>query len=212
MGRTIKLFAVSLLAFASISLHAQKKVKTLFVTKVLPLSAEEVWKVVGEDYGRIANSHPKIVSSGYINGSLKGEEGAERVCYFNEKETRFLKEKMIDYDPENMTFVNTIFQAGKFPVDPELTRAIYKVQDLGDGTCRLTFDMQYRTSPAFLGGMMKGQFKKIITDYFIAIEHHAKTGEKVTKDNFKDIKKSYAFGTSSESNWDSMLKALAVVD
>ena len=51
--------------------------------------------------------------------------------------------------------------------------------------------MNYRTKPAFMGGMMKGSFKKLINDYFIAIEHHVKTGEKVTKDNFKEIKKAY---------------------
>jgi hypothetical protein len=52
--------------------------------------------------------------------------------------------------------------------------------------------MQYRTKPGFMGGIMKGSFKKLINDYFIAIEHHVKTGEKVTKDNFKDIRKLYA--------------------
>lgn len=45
--------------------------------------------------------------------------------------------------------------------------------------------------PAFMGGMMKGQFKKLINDYFIAIDHHVATGEKVTKANFKEIKKQY---------------------
>lgn len=38
---------------------------------------------------------------------------------------------------------------------------------------------------------MKGNFKKLIGDYFIAIEHHIKTGEKVTQENFKAIKKQY---------------------
>ena len=38
---------------------------------------------------------------------------------------------------------------------------------------------------------MKGKFKKLISDYFIAIEHYGKTGEAVTKENFKEIKKQY---------------------
>jgi len=180
-----------LLFFFAQTSHAQKKVKTFKVSKVIELPAETVWAIVGEDYGSIAYSHPKIISSNYINGTLAAGEGAERVCLFNEKGTQFLKEKMTDYDAANMTFVNKVFQAGKFPVDPEVTQAIYKVEDLGNGTSRFSFDMQFRTKPAMMGGMMKGQFKKLIEDYFIAVEHHARTGEKVTQENFKEIKKQY---------------------
>lgn len=161
------------------------------VSKEFNLPAAKVWQVVGEDYGAIANSHPKIINSSYINGSLEAKEGAERVCNFNEKGTQYLKEKMINYDPANMTFINTVYQAGKFPVDPEVTQAIYKVEDLGNGRSRLIFDMQFRTKPAFMGSMMKGKFKGLIEDYFIAIEHNVRTGEAVTKENFKEIKRKY---------------------
>ncbi|WP_411031288.1 SRPBCC family protein [Spongiimicrobium sp. 3-5] len=184
-----------LLLFAStiaVSAQTQKKVQQFTLSKVLNVSAEKVWSVVGEDYGAIANSHPKILSSSYIDGSLKAEEGATRVCNFNEKGTKFLKEQMVNYNPSEMTFTNKVFQAGRFPVNPEYTRAIYKVEDLGNGKSKISFDMEFRTKPAFMGGMAKGSFKKLIKDYFIAIEHHAKTGEKVTKENFKDIKKKYS--------------------
>lgn len=177
-----------MVAFASV---AQKKVKTFAVEKEFDIPASEIWKVVGEDYGYIAYSHPKILNSEYINGSLKAEEGAERICYFNEQGTQFVKEKMLDYDPDNMSFTNTVFQAGKFPVDPEYTQAIYSVTDLGNGRSKMSFDMEFRTKPALMGAMMKGSFKKLIADYFIAIEHHVKTGEKVTSENFKEIKKGY---------------------
>ena len=194
MKLTLKVLIVALLVSLSYGLIAgdkEKKVKTFTVSKVLPYTASEVWAVVGEDYGRIAYSHPRIVKSDYINGSLKAEEGAERVCHFNDKGTRFLHERMVNYSPDEYRFTNTVFKAGKFPVDPEVTRADYIVKDLGDGTSELTFDMQFRTKPAFMGGMMKNNFKKLIKDYFIAIEHHIATGEQVTKENFKDIKKRY---------------------
>ena len=171
--------------------NAQKKVQTFKLSKEFDLPASAIWKVVGEDYGAIANSHPKIVKSNYVEGSLEPREGAERFCSFNEKGTQYLKEKMINYNPENMSFINTVYQAGRFPVDPEVTQALYKVEDLGNGRSRMIFDMQFRTKPAFMGGMMKGKFKGLIEDYFIAIEHHARTGEAVTKENFKKIKKKY---------------------
>ena len=193
MQNLVKLSCLLLFVLVGLpNVQAQKKVKTFTVSKVLPHSAEQVWAIVGEDYGAIAHSHPRIISSEYINGTLKAGEGAERVCHFNEKGTQYLKEKMINYDPENMTFVNTVYKAGKFPVNPEYTQAVYKVEPIDANSCRFSFDIQYRTKPAFMGGMMKGQFMKLINDYAIAIDHHISTGEKVTKDNFKQIKKSYA--------------------
>ena len=50
-------------------------------------------------------------------------------------------------------------------------------------------EMTFRTRPAFMGAMMKGAFRNLINDYAIAIEHHLRTGEAVTKDNFKSVKK-----------------------
>ncbi len=168
-----------------------KNVKHLKLEKVLPFKAEEVWKVVGEDYGKIAHSHPKIMRSDYIGGSLKRAEGAERVCYFNEDGTQFLKEKIASYDAKNFTLINKVYQAGKFPVDAARTLAVYKVTPIDENSCKLSFDMKFRTTPAWMGGMMKGSFKNLIGDYFIAIQHHIQTGEKVTKENFKSIKKLY---------------------
>ncbi len=184
-------FTMSLFGILGSSSIAQKKSKSFTVTHIIDAPVEKVWAVVGEDYGAIANSHPKIVTSDYINGSLKSGEGAERVCNFNEKGTQYLKEKQVNYDPANYTFKNQVFQAGKFPVDPEYTFAIYKVEKIDENTSKFTFDMNYRTKPAFMGSLMKGNFKKLIGEYAIAIEHHVKTGENVTKDNFKKIKKQY---------------------
>lgn len=198
MKRILKITAMALITGFSFSASGQKKVQTFQVSKILPFPAEKVWAVIGEDYGSIAYSHPKIMDSEYINGTLKAGEGAERVCYFNEKQTQFLKEKMVDYSPEDMRFTNTVFQAGKFPVDPENTKAVYQVRDLGNGSSEFSFDMQFRTQPAFMGMMAKGKFKKLINDYFIAVEHHIKTGEKVTKENFKSIKKLYTGNTAQQ--------------
>ncbi len=189
--KSIFLSVIALIGLQSLYGQNQKKVQNFKVSHIINAPADKVWAVVGEDYGAIANSHPKIVSSDYINGSLKSGEGAQRVCHFNEKGTRFLKEKQVNYNPEERTFKNQVFQAGKFPVDPELTYAVYKVEAIDAQTSRFVFNMTYRTKPAFMGGMMKGQFKKLVKDYAIAVEHHVKTGENVNKDNFKAVKKQY---------------------
>lgn len=180
------------ISFCSVQAQKKKKVQTFTVSHVIQAPADKVWAVVGEDYGAIAHSHPQIVSSDYVKGTLKAGEGAERVCHFNEKGTRFLKEKQTNYDPQNYTFKNQVFQAGRFPVDPEHTYAIYRVVPIDENSSKFVFDMNYRTKPAFMGGMMKGKFKTLIQDYAIAVEHHIHTGEKVNKENFKSIKKSVA--------------------
>ena len=194
MRRIFQILALAGLTLITSSVMAQKqkKVQQFKVSKVIALPADKVWEVVGEDYGKIAHSHPKIIASDYVDGTLMAGEGAQRVCYFNEKQTQFLKEKMVNYSPDRMSFTNQVYQAGKFPVDPEFTQAVYRVKDLGNGTSEFSFDMQYRTKPAFMGAMAKGKFKKLINDYFIAVEHYVRTGEEVTKENFKDIKKLYA--------------------
>lgn len=187
--KTTSLFIVIFLLGQPV--QAQKKVQTFTVTHIINAPADQVWAVVGEDYGAIANSHPKIVSSDYINGTLEAGEGAERVCHFNDSGSRYLHEKQVDYDPENYTFRNQVFQAGKFPVDPEYTYAVYKVEPIDAHTSRFTFDMTYRTKPAFMGGMMKGKFRKLIADYALSIEHHVNTGEAVNKENFREIRRQY---------------------
>ncbi len=169
----------------------QKKVQSFEVSRVINASAGEVWKVVGEDFGAIANSHPKIISSSYLEGSLTSGEGAERVCHFNEKATKYTHEKQIEYDPENLTFKVQVFHAERLPLDTDYSLATYQVVPLDKKSCKLVFSMEYRTKPAFLGPMAKGNFKKTLTNYLLSVEHHVLTGEIVNKETFKDIKRQY---------------------
>lgn len=187
---SIRNLLMTLLLVSTLS-FSQKKVHTFSITRVIPTSAEKVWQIVGEDFGAIANSHPKIVSSNYINGSLKAREGAERVCNFNEKGTKFTHEKMVDYDPTNYTFKAIVYEAEGIPMNTEYSYAVYKVKPIDATSCELIITMQYRTKPAFLGGMARSGFKKTISDYALAVEHHVLTGEAVTKGNFKEIRKEY---------------------
>ncbi|MEO0775798.1 MAG: hypothetical protein AAF146_04520 [Bacteroidota bacterium] len=135
------------------TVQAQKKVITFRVEKVIPHPAEKVWAVVGEDYGAIANSHPKIIASDYVSGTLQAGEGAERVCYFNEKGSQFLKEKMTNYNPREMTFVNKVYQAGRFPVNPDYT--FWK--DLPASSLNIT-DLDYHDGFLYVAGLSNGEF------------------------------------------------------
>ena len=170
---------------------AQKKTQNFSVSRVIKAPATAVWKVVGEDFGAVANSHPGIISSEYISGSLEGGEGAERVCYLNEKKTKYTQEKQVEYNPEDYRFKAQVFRVDGIPLDADVTYAIYQVAPMDENTSKLTITMAFRTKPAFMGSLAKGRFKKTIADYALAVEHHVLTGEKVNKDNFKEIKKQY---------------------
>ena len=189
MKTVIKALFSLILMTTFISTFAQKKTQNFTVTYEMNAPADKVWAVVGEDFGAIANSHPQIVSSEYINGTLKSGEGAERVCNFNDKGTKYLQEKQVNYDPENYRFEVQVSQASKLPMDPNYSLAVYKVEPIDENSSRFIFEMTYRTKPAFMGAMAKGKFRKLIEDYALAIEHHVNTGEIVNQDNFKEIKK-----------------------
>ncbi|MEM7375669.1 MAG: SRPBCC family protein [Bacteroidota bacterium] len=176
---------------ASTSVFAQKKSQSFTVSRVIKASADKVWAVVGEDYGAIANSHPLIISSEYLDGSLEGGEGVERVCNMNESGTKYTHEKQVNFDPDNYTFRAQIFHAEGIPMVPEASFMDYKVVSIDANTSKLVMTMNFRTKPAFMGAMAKGRMQKTIEGYALAVEHHILTGETVNKDNFKGISKQY---------------------
>ncbi len=169
----------------------EKNTKAIEATRDLPFSADEVWGVIAEDYGRIAESHPKIVRSEYRHGSLAGELGAERTCYFNDKGSMILHEQIVGWDPDQRTFQNRVVEAAGFPMDPDNTLAVYRVEPIGADRSRVTIEMDFRTKPAMMGAMMKGAFSRLLDDYLLSVEHHLATGESVTRDNFKTVAKLY---------------------
>lgn len=191
MNKTkISIGLLSIILLTAMSLFSQdKKVQSFTVKETLNVSAEKVWAIVGEDFGAIANSHPSIVASNYLEGTTVSGEGAERQCNYNEQGTKYLHEKQVNYNPEEMTFDVKIFHIAGLPLNSDYSGATYKVVPVDEHTSKFVFTMTYRTKPAFMGALAKGKFKKSIGDYAIAVEHHALTGENVSKDNFKQIKK-----------------------
>ena len=188
----MKFFAFIIIAVMSTTLIGQnKKQQQVVVERTVNLPADKVWHILAEDYGAIANSHPTIIKSEYASGTLKGGEGAERMCYFNQKGTQMFHEQITKWEPEKMSFTQIIKDFKKFPIDKDNTEVVYSVERVDANTSTIRADLRYRTKPAFMGGMAKGKFKGMLQDYFLSIEHHIKTGEKVTVENFKTIKKQY---------------------
>ncbi|NQZ45326.1 MAG: SRPBCC family protein [Flavobacteriaceae bacterium] len=139
-----------------------KKFHTLHVSMKINASADRVWEAMVLDYGEISNFSPYIFASNYENGSLKGVEGAERKCFFNKKGSRWSHERIMAIDVKNKTMHNSIIDAQKFPLDLDNSQAFYRAKDNGDGTSTASYEFQFRTKPAFMGGRAKGKFKKTL--------------------------------------------------
>ena len=170
-----------------------KPYKTIKVERHIDAPAERVWNALVLDYGKISDFSPFIYASNYENGSLKGKEGAERKCLFNEKGTQWSHERIAEIDSDAMTMKNIIVDAQKFPIDPDNSYAVYSVRDNGDGSSTAGYTFHFRATPAFLGGLMKGAFTKSLNETLIGLEHHLTTGERVTggSENAKAVVKAY---------------------
>lgn len=172
-----------------------KKFRTLNTEIIIDAPAQEVWEAMVLDYGLIGNFSPFIYSSSYENGSLKGEVGAERKCFFSANEKRWTHETILEIDHDQMRMTNIIVDAAKFPLDKNNSQAIYYVLDNGDGTSTAGYKFQYRTKPAFMGGLVSGRFKKLLGGTLIGLKHYVETGEIVNASNekFDDIKDQYSY-------------------
>ncbi len=177
--------------FATAGDKTEDKSRSFVIERTINAPAEKVWKVVGEEFGDIAKSHPKLASSHYVEGSPMSGEGCERVCSLNDKGSKYTKETMVDFNPYEYSFKANISEAGGLPLVPSASYMLYDVDPIDENTSKIKFTMVYLTDPAFLGGMAKGKFQKTISDYAIAVEHHVLTGEDVNPDTFKEIKKQY---------------------
>ncbi len=188
-----KTFIASLILIANFNASAQKdKTKSFEVVRIIEAPASEVWRIVGEEYADIAKSHPKLASSHYVEGTPMNGEGCERVCNINEEGTKYTKEKIVDYNLSDFSFKADISHVGGLPLVADKSYMLYDIDPIDDNSCKIKFTMVYLTDPAFLGALAKGKFKKGISDYALAIEHHVLTGEDVGPDNFKEIKKQYS--------------------
>ncbi len=190
---TVLLFSCLMIAVPFYGQQMSKKYRTVKVKMKINAPAERVWQAMVVDYGEIGNFSPYIYSSSYENGSLKGVVGAERKCDFNEKGTRWVHEKIVAIDEENKVMRNSIIDGGKVPLNFDNSQAFYRVKDHGDGTCTAYYEFQFRTKPAFLGGLAKGGFKKQLGGTLVGLKHYVETGEKVTGGNnkYKSIKRQY---------------------
>lgn len=164
---------------------------TVEVAAILPHGIDAVWDILAGDYGKISESHPKIVKSAYLKGSLQGDLGVERTCWFDDDGDKELHEQIVRWEPAAYTFDNRILAARGFPLDPDNTLATYHLEAIDATHTRAVIHMEYRTAPAMMGGMMKGAFRGLLSDYLVAVHGHLATGAPVNRENFDEVRQQY---------------------
>ena len=191
MKLSIQLSVTAIFSLISVLGFSQKKTQSFTVERIINAPAAAVWKVVGVNYGDVADSHPGLVASEYVGDQHEGGEGCVRICYLNEEKTKYTQEKQLNFDTTNYTFTVQISHVEKIPLDADNSTAVYKVVPVDAKSSKIIIEMNLRTNPAFMGALAKGKFRKNIEDYAIAIQHNVLTGEKVNQENFKKIKAKY---------------------
>lgn len=168
----------------------EKKAVSIKHDIVINAPIETVWNTLIENYGGLHKYSPGTVNSYCINDATVAELGAGRLCQFDEKGKKYMKEKVVKFDADNYYYENQMVETS-YPMDVDNTMATYKLTANADGTTTLTQEVMYRMKPAFMGGLMKGTYRKTIMDDLIGFKYFIETGNKSTEDTKKDLRKKY---------------------
>lgn len=137
--KNLKLFVLlGAFVFATPFAAISQKLHTITVKRVINAPADKVWKVAAQDYGEVSNWHRYLYASDYVEGSLIGETGAQRMCNFKADGSQWLKEEIGNLDNKKMEMKNLVIGAGKFPIDTDNSYAYTRVKDNGDNTSTLS--------------------------------------------------------------------------
>ena len=67
----------------------RKKVVSFVVEREINASADQVWKVIGEDFAHVADSNPICPESSFVDGFTKPELGAKRIMSMSENKKKY---------------------------------------------------------------------------------------------------------------------------
>ncbi|MDW3195505.1 MAG: SRPBCC family protein [Cytophagales bacterium] len=171
-------------------LKMRKKMVSFEVIQEIQAPVSRVWRVVAEDFGNVHLSNPIATHSAYLDGYDRPVVGAKRIMYMSENRKKYFVDRLAKLDPEKHLTIEIAEKKG-FPIRPAYTWVNMDLEALASGATELTIRFNYLTKPGFLKGLAKSGLKKNFKEYAWAIDHHVMTGEAISSDNWKDIRKKY---------------------
>ena len=171
--------------------YGQNKYRTFEFTHQINASIDDVWAVMAEKFGEIHVTHHDFVNSDWVGSSEQGGEGAIRICLLDEDSSRYIKEKQINYDPENYSYSAQVIEGKGLPLATGYNIASYQLIKIDENNCEVRVSVKLRSDPPIFGKLFLGQYEDWLKDYIIGVHHYVLTGEAINADNFKSIKKKY---------------------
>lgn len=178
-----------------------KKFKSISVNIKVNTNKEKTWDLLFHRFGEVNLFNPMIDGSHFTKGS-SGEVGCERQCDLDSK--TFIQERIVAVR-DNNSFDIDIIQGG-LPLMDKMKGTI-TVKSIDSGSSLVTAEVQFNTSPSFMGGLMKGMIAKSFFKVLVGLKYYLETGDVVTKQNISDIMKAYKLLEPSESFYSSILAA-----
>lgn len=170
----------------------RKKVVTIEVEQEIGASVDKVWSIIGEGFANISNSNPECPHSEWAEGYDTPEVGAKRIMYMTDKrDNKYFVDEIAKYNPENHHITIEVVNKKGFPLNVEYTWVNMDAIKIADNKTLLKIRFSYLTKPRFLKGFAKGSMRKAFQKYAFGIDYHAKTGEIVNEEKWKEIKHLY---------------------
>ena len=154
---------------------------------IVNASKEAVWDLTFNRFGEVNNFNPLIEGSHFTSMS-KGEVGCERQCDLDLKGNHLI-ERIIDAQGHDSFELEII--GGAMPMMEKMF-VKQAFEEIGPNKTRVRLIVRFRSKPAFMGFLMSMMMKRMLFDMLRGLKYHLETGELVTKENIKAIKRAYA--------------------
>jgi len=164
-----------------------KKFRNVELDIIVNASKEELWDLTFNRFGEVNVFNPVIEGSHYVSAS-KGEVGCERQCDLDSKGAHVI-ERIVDATGHD-TFELEII-GGNMPMMEQAFARFY-FDEIGPNKTKVRMEMRFRAKPAFIGILMAPMIRNMLSDMLKGLKYHLETGELVTKQNIKAIKREFA--------------------
>ena len=162
-----------------------KKLRTISVDIHINTSKDKAWDVLFNKFGEVNAFNPHIQGSHFTQGT-QGELGCERQCDLDSKNS--IQEKIVAVRADG-SFDIEIIQGGLPMMDK--MNATFDVEEVLANETLVTATINFNTSPAFMGGILKGTLSKMFFKILVGLKFYLETGEEVSKQSMGDIMKTY---------------------
>lgn len=174
-------------------INIMKKLRTVHLDIHLNAGKEKTWDLLFNRFGETYLFNPLLEGSHFTKGN-SGEVGCERQCDLDSKNS--IQERIVAVR-NNDSFDIDIIQGGLPFMDK--MKGTFSVAAINAHQSVVTAVIQYNTSPAFMGGLLKSMLAKNFFKVMVGLKYYLETGEVVTKINIGDIIKTYKLLSPTDS-------------